>query len=631
MCGIAGFAGRGGLDDLDAMARVLVHRGPDDRGTSADPEAAVFLGHTRLSILDHTGGAQPMSILDGRVTVVFNGEIYNHRELRDELSAKGHVFQSSHSDTEVLLHGYREWRDQLPTKLNGMWAFAIYDRDVGRLLLSRDRFGQKPLFYTCQHGTFVFASELSAVLQHSSVQGNLSTRGLKKYFAYGFIPSPCTLYEAVNKLPAGHNLVVDVGSLTTTLNQYWDYKPEPFTSLPADPEGEWGEQLRFLLEQAVARRLEADVPLGVFLSGGIDSSSITAFASRHRAEAAHRLETFSIGFDEESFDESRYFNLVAALFETQHHAFTCSPQSVRDSMEQTVSRLDEPMGDSSLLPMSMLCRETRRHVTVALSGDGGDELFAGYDPFRALRWADLYQKLVPKPLHVAVRLAASRLPTSFANMSLDFKVKKTLQGLSYEQRFWNPVWLGVLEPAEIVDLLCEPCELEDVFSEAVTAWDQCPQTNLVDRTMHFYIKLYLQDDILVKADRASMMHSLEVRAPFLDIDLVEFVRRVPYQYKLRGSQTKYILKKALEPVLPSQVIYRPKKGFGVPLATWFQDWQFDLRYLPEGIDRSFLTHRIEQHQARRCNDRGFLWNITLLNLHLERALQQTGRAPSVRT
>jgi len=612
MCGICGFIGKGDVETLTKMNNVLSHRGPDGEGYWHNAEEAVYLGHKRLSIIDLEKGAQPMWSRDGRVGVVFNGEIYNHRSLRQELSKNGHLFETDHSDTEVLIHGYREWGFDLPNKLNGMWAFALYDRDRKLLFLSRDRFGKKPLFYSLQNGTFAFASELNALINHPGILSEISSRSLKKYFAYGYIPAPHSLYERVYKLPGGSNLVLDVPALRVQVQRYWEFVLEPFDRIPEQPEEVWGEELRALLEEAVKKRLMSDVPLGIFLSGGIDSSAITAFAGKHIQEG--QLKTFSIGFDDASFDESLHAEAVAELFHTDHYKESLSIERARNLLPDIVSKLDEPMGDSSLLPTYLLCQSTRKHVTVALGGDGGDELFAGYDPFRALRMAEFYNRFVPRPLHRAIALAVSLLPVSHRNMSLDFKLKRTLRGLTFHKSLWNPIWLGPLSPEELTSLFQERTDIEETYEEAILCWDSCTQKNMVDKTLQFYTRLYLQDDILVKVDRASMMHSLEVRAPFLDIDLVNFVRRIPHNYKFRHGQTKYLLKKALGTVLPRSVLFRAKKGFGAPIGKWFQENSLRVQSgrFEKLMNRRFIEAYAADHQVRRKDHRAFLWNLWLL-------------------
>lgn len=616
MCGICGFAGPGDEAVLAAMNGRMAHRGPDGQGTSHHPRHGLHLGHRRLAIVDIVSGAQPMSTLDGGLCVTFNGEIYNHQELRRELEAKGHRFQTSHCDTEVLLHGYREWGQGLTGRLNGMWAFALYDAGRGELFLSRDRFGKKPLYYHLRPGFLAFASELSALLEHPEVPAGLNHGALKKYFAYGFIPAPSSLYAGVRKLPGGCNLLVNLDDFSSRLTRYWTYRIEPFDTLPADPEAAWGEQIRELLDKAVATRLMSDVPLGVFLSGGIDSSAITALAARR----VSGLRTFSIGFTEASFDESAYSSRAAALFGTAHSQEVLSLDTALGILPGIAARLDEPMGDSSLLPTYLLCRETRKHVTVALGGDGADELFAGYDPFKALRAAERYAALCPRPVHQALRFLAARLPVGHSNMHFSFKVNRFLAGLSQDKRLWNPVWLGPVEPALLAELFAEPCDPEEVYSEAIEAWDDCSATDIVDKTLEFYAKLYLQDAILVKVDRASMLNSLEVRAPFLDMELVDLARRIPHRFKFRNGQGKYILKKALEPLLPADILHRKKKGFGAPVGLWFQEGRLDLDglSLPQCIDRSMVERVRREHQGGAADHRLLLWNLWVLGRHTGR-------------
>jgi asparagine synthase (glutamine-hydrolysing) len=614
MCGITGFIGTGTESDLRRMTDAIAHRGPDDAGYWIDAARGIHFGHRRLSILDLEGGRQPMVTADGRYVIIFNGEIYNFAELRNELVGKGHVFVSDHSDTEVLLHGFREWGEDLPRRLNGMWAFVIHDRQQNTLYGSRDRFGKKPFYYTIQNGAFVFGSELTALRRHPSVRSSVSRKALLKYYGYGYIPAPLTILEGVHKLPGGHSFQLDCATLEFRQHKYWAFVIEPFAGaeIPADPEATWGEELRARLDTAVKRRLVADVPVGVFLSGGIDSSAVTAFAARH--VPAGRLKTFSIGFEEASFDESAYAQRVAEQFKTDHHLDVLSMDKAHALLPRIVSRLDEPMGDSSLLPTYLLSAFTRKHVTVALGGDAGDELFAGYDPFVVLHKAQLYQKLMPRPVHEAIRMLVAKMPVSHRNMSFDFKLKRTLRGLSHPPKLWLPVWMASLDGSELEALFGEKIDLEDVFSEAITAWESCAQTNPLDRATQYYTQLYLQDDILTKVDRATMMHGLEARAPFLDLDLVNFARRIPAAWKYRQGQTKYLLKKALEPVLSSDILYRKKKGFGVPIGSWFKEGhlKLDPTASPSGLNAGFIASKLADHQAGRADQRAFLWNTWLL-------------------
>jgi len=609
MCGIAGFVAAravAGRDVLERMTRALAHRGPDAEGYFLDAERGVHLGHRRLSIVDLSGGAQPMATADQDLVIVFNGEIYNHAELRAELQSKGCRFQTDHSDTEVLLEGYREWGEGMLERLNGMFAFAIFDKVHRKLFIARDRFGKKPLYWFQRNGVFAFASELTALLRHPGSPRNESPIALKKYFAYGYIPAPHTVIEGIQKLPGGWCGTLDIASSRWNKRKWWEFRLEP-SSAEATPEqcNRWAAELLEVLDLAVKRRLMSDVPLGVFLSGGIDSSAVAALASRHLP--AGRLRTFSVGFTDPSFDELPYAREAAAFIGSVHESEVLDLSRAREMIPGLLARLDEPMGDGSLLPTWLLCGFTRRHVTVALGGDGGDELFAGYDPFKALRAADLYASLVPRAIHPALLMLASWIPVSHANISLDFKIKRMLRGLSYGEKLRLPVWMGPLEARQIDDYCGDHTAPEELYSEAIEAWDSAGEhASRVDRASEFFTRLYLQDDILAKVDRASMLHGLEARSPFLDLEVVDFARKIPHTVKLRGGTTKWILKRALQPVLPASILYRKKKGFGTPLGQWFRDKALAPE-IPVGISGSFVKRAVHSHQIGRGDERLFLW------------------------
>lgn len=612
MCGIAGFCGAGDRHDIEAMVAALRHRGPDGEATWQEPP--VFLGHTRLAILDIPGGAQPMWTEDGRYGIVFNGEIYNHQTLRQQLIQQGHRFHSGHSDTETLLLGYREWGASLCERLNGMWAFAIYDRIKGEIFLSRDRFGQKPLYYYRGQEGFAFASEITALAAHRHIHLTVDGAGLRKFFGYGFIPAPRSLYRNIYKLPGGCSMTFQINSGTSQIHRYWQFQLEPDEPWSPSAEARWCEQFRELLDRAVERRLMADVPIGIFLSGGIDSSSVAAFASQHQP-----IQTFAVGFEEASFDESQQAAFAAQHVGAQHHSQTLSWQQGRALMNDVVTKLDEPMGDVSILPCHLLGRFTAQKVKVALGGDGADELLAGYDPFHALRWANRYAKLVPKPMHRAIGLLMSRLPVSHRNMSLDFKIKRTLGGLNHSPPLWCPTWMAPISPTELAELLAEPVDAEDLYAEAIDVWERLPQGSLVDRTLMYFTQLYLQDDILVKIDRANMWHGLEARSPFLDIDLVNFLRHLPQDVKYRRGTSKYLLKQAMAPLLPAEIRQRKKKGFGVPIGAWFRD-QDDLHTDSGdslGLSQSVIDKMRNVHRQGRRDERLFLWCHWLLQNHLK--------------
>ena len=606
MCGIAGFVGHSNPVALQAMADRLARRGPDGEGLLADGPDHVHLAHRRLAVLDLAGGQQPMRLADESLSIVFNGEIYNFRALREELQRAGAQFTTDHSDTEVLLHGWRHWGPALFARLNGMWALALHDRSKRQLILSRDRFGKKPLYYHAGEA-FVFASELSAMRLHPATPTQRSEIALRKYFGYGFIPAPHTLLRDVHKLPAGHTLTLHLCSGDAHIDRYWRYEPIADATLGTRSISDVSEELMARLDAAVARRLVADVPVGAFLSGGIDSSTVAALAMRHAG--AERLKTFSIAFADDSFDESSFARQVAQHIGASHQVETCTVDDLREHLGDILGRLDEPMADASLLPTFLLCRHARRQVTVALGGDGADELLAGYDPFRALRYARLYQRVVPGALHRGIVAAISRLPVSHRYMSLDFKLKRTLRGVGDAPRLWLPLWMSPLAPNELSELFHEPVAAEELYSEAIVAWERCSGANDVDRSICFYVDLYLQDDILTKVDRASMMNSLEVRAPFLDIELVDFLRTLPADLKLRGGSGKWLLKQATRTLLPSGIIQRRKQGFAVPTGRWFEQG-----LLPAAATASpFWQKQLNEHRSGKADHRLSLWSQLVLD------------------
>lgn len=607
MCGICGFAGEGGRDDLERMKAAMQHRGPDGDGSFVDDGMRVFLGHRRLSIIDIGGGEQPMWNEDGQVGVVYNGEIYNHAELRQELVQRGHVFASDHSDTEVLVHGWEEWGEELPFRLNGMFAFAILDRRRRQIFLARDRFGEKPLYFHARRGLFAFASELTALASHAAVPRALDPLSLQKLFAYGYIPAPRAALEGCAKLPGGHWLRLDLDSGAHIIKPYWQFRLEPDAGLGDADEPRLIEECAALLKQAAERRLMSDVPLGVFLSGGLDSSSI--LASLTQSTPGDRFATFTIGFDEPSFDESEPARLVANHLGTRHHERLLDLDKARDLIPEVLGRLDEPMGDASLLPTYLLSAFTRESVTVALSGDGGDELFAGYDPFLALKPAALYQRFMPRIGHDALRRLVGLMPMSHGNMSLDFKLKRTLMGLSQRTACWLPVWMAPLDPKDLAAVFETPMRIDDLYSEAITHWERDSRLSTVDRAMEFFTQFYLQDDILAKVDRAAMMCSLETRAVFLDNDLAAFCQRLPSRFKFRNGERKYLLKQAARRLLPTSIVDRKKKGFGIPTAKWLKDIPATPPLAPlPGMHTDYARTAFADHRSGRVDQRLFLWN-----------------------
>ncbi|MBV8736491.1 MAG: asparagine synthase (glutamine-hydrolyzing) [Alphaproteobacteria bacterium] len=483
---------------------------------------------------------------------------------------------------------------------------VIYDRQRACLFLARDRFGEKPLYFSHRAGLFAFASELSALARHAAVPHSIDPRALQKLFAYGYIPAPCALLAGVQKLPGGHWLRFDLCNAALRQQAYWQFRLEPDDSLSAEDEPRLIDELTALLVQAARRRLMSDVPLGVFLSGGIDSSLVlTALAI---ARPSDRFETFTIGFAEPSFDERPYARAVAARLGSHHYERVLGIEQMRELMPVVLGGLDEPLGDASILPTAMLSAFAREKVTVALTGDGGDELFAGYDPFLALKPAALYARLIPACGHRGLRRLADLLPISPANMSLDFKLRRSLMGLSYPANMRLPVWMAPVEPRDLAALLEAPVRVEEVYDEAIALWDSGDGKPVVDRALEFFTTFYLQDDILMKVDRAAMMHSLETRAVFLDNDLVDFCRRLPNHFKLCNGERKYLLKQVARRQLPAAISDRKKKGFGIPLATWLCSEPAEPPIQPiDGVRSGWARQAWDDHRAGRADRRLFLW------------------------
>jgi asparagine synthase (glutamine-hydrolysing) len=635
MCGICGMAGGDPVDRevLARMARSLYHRGPDDEGFFVrhyDDGAAVGLGFRRLSIIDLDSGNQPLGNEDGSLQLVFNGELYNFRELRRELEARGHRF-STKGDAETIVHLYEDYGPRCVERLNGMFAFALWDEARRELVLARDRFGKKPLHYAEVGRSLLFGSELKALLEHPRCPRELDPGGLSRYLALEYVPAPHSILAGIRKLPGGHLLRWRDGRVT--IEPYWDLAfgaGETGTST----EEEYVEEFRQRFQDAVRRRLVSDVPLGAFLSGGIDSSSVVA--AMVDALPAGAVQTFSIGFAEQSFDESAHARRVADYFGTDHHEDVFTPQRMIELLPTLADFLDEPFADASILPTYLLSRYTRETVTVALGGDGSDELLAGYPTFQAERFARRYP--VPRAVHERLVLPlADMLPVSTANFSFDFKLKRFLRGAGAPPELRHPVWLGAFTPAEQEGLL--QSTHPDPFEEHRSYYASAPTADPLERLIYVYAKCYLQDDILVKVDRASMATSLEVRAPFLDVELVEFLGRVPPHLKLRGSKTKYLLKRAMADVLPPGIATRAKKGFGIPVAAWFkkelrvalQDELSPDRIRRQGIfDPETVQRLISEHLSGRRDNRKPLWTLFVFQLWHRRWIETHPRASDVR-
>ncbi len=561
-----------------------------------------------------------MATGDGQVVVVFNGEIYNFQDLRRELEARGHRFRTA-SDTEVLLEGYRAHGPGILERLNGMFAFALYDLPRQRLFLARDRFGKKPLFYFDDPAreAFVFASELTGLFPHPAVRPRIDVSQVPTYFSYGYVPAPGSLIEGVRKLPAAHALTIDLATGRRRLFPYWKPAYHPKFRLDGDTK-DLADGLRTRLEEAVRRRLISDVPLGVFLSGGIDSSVIASLAARQVPRG--RLQTFSIGFTEASFDESPHARRMAAFLGSEHHEKKFSEQDLLATVPRALRGLDEPMADASLLPTLVLAEFAREHVTVALSGDGGDELFAGYDPFRAQKLAGLLEGRIPARLITGLERLVNLLPASERNLSLDFALKRFLRGLAHPPDIRHGVWMAPLFPEQMAAAFGRSWPADDLLARVKEYFHEADARQDLDRFIHVWVRTYLQDDILTKLDRATMAVSLEGRCPFLDPGVFEYAARLPTGWKYR----KRLLKQAAIPLLPPDILARGKKGFGIPLTRWLKRGLRDL--LEEaarpaglarfGLDAGFVTACKDDHLAGRADHRLFLWALMVLWFWAER-------------
>lgn len=620
MCGIAGYCGRGDNVVLKAMNDSLTHRGPDDSGAKIfegiGGKGSIGIAQRRLSIIDLTPtGHQPMANEREDVWVVFNGEVYNFERLRNELKEK-HVFRGR-SDTEVILHLYEEVGEEVFSKLEGMFAIALYDRKKEKLYLARDRMGKKPLYWSIQDGTFLFGSELKALMSHPVFKRDIDLSALNKYFQYEYIPTPYSIFKNTWKLEPGTYLEWDGKEAKKT--QFW--KP---TFLPKSTSFKKSlEALDVALDVAVSDRLVSDVPLGIFLSGGIDSSTVAYYASR---ASNAKVKTYAIGFKEPSFDESKYARQVAEHLGTEHHEEILSVADCVDLIGEIGERLDEPMADSSVVPTYLLSRFTRKHVTVALGGEGGDELFCGYDTFPAHRLAGLYEH-IPGFVRDVIRRGANKLPTSLNNMSFDFKVKKFVNGFEGNPNHRNQRWLGAFGEEERKSLLkeevWEQVKNENVFEDIDRYLKEMDSHEKYDELEYMYERMYMMEQPLVKIDRASMMHSLEVRAPFLDTRVVDVANHMPAEFKFKGLTRKYILKKLMEGRLPKDIIYRKKKGFGMPVGRWLKD---ELRPLVEEnlkkesleeiglFNPEYVAQLLKEHFEGRSDNRKQLWTLLIFVL-----------------
>jgi len=619
MCGIAGIVSQSSdLELIGSMTEAMSHRGPDGSGTWSD--GLCCLGHRRLAIIDlSVKGRQPLCNENETVWIVFNGEIYNFQELRAELEHLCHKF-NSHTDTEVIVHAYEQWGTDCVKRLRGMFAFAIWDRQKRRLFLARDRVGKKPLYYANTGRCFVFASELQALLQNPEVQREADWEGVDAYLSWGYVPAPLTGFKNVLKLPPAHFLVLDVGpdNIKTQVEDYWDLQYSPKFRMT---EAEAGEQLREKLTEAVRYRLISDVPLGAFLSGGIDSSIVVGLMAEI---AGTRVKTFSIGFDDNDYNELRFARAIAERWGTDHTELIVKPDELA-VLPKLVRHYGEPYADSSAIPTFYVSKITRSGVTVALNGDGGDESFAGYDRYAATRIADKMGSF--RLFSSATAVLARLLPDSIDPKNRVRRAKRFLLVAHEERPLRYANWVSYFTPAAKRELY-SPC-----FWEAVAAknrqrwmedlWKEVGGLDSVDAAMAVDIKSYLPYDLLPKVDIAAMANSLEARSPFLDHEVMEFAARLPGHLKLRGRQSKYLLKKIFADLLPAENIRRRKMGFGVPIARWLrtssrallQDTLLSHRarereyFKPERVDSL-----VREHLTERADHSFQLWNLLMLEL-----------------
>ncbi|SFF95172.1 XrtA/PEP-CTERM system amidotransferase [Neptunomonas qingdaonensis] len=630
MCGIVGVFDLTGKREftrelISRMNETQYHRGPDEGGIHIEP--GVGLGHRRLSIIDLSSGQQPLFNEDGSVVVTYNGEIYNFPSLSEELKACGHVFKT-HCDTEVIVHAWEEWGEACVERFRGMFAFAIWDRNQQSLFLARDRLGIKPLYYSAlADGIFAFSSELKALKTLDNLPREIDPTSIEDYFTFGYVPEPKTIFKQVYKLRPGHTLLIKSGSVLPQSKEYWDI---PFIPVEYTSEVALKADLVERMREAVKIRMVADVPLGAFLSGGVDSSAIVAMMAQLQDKPVH---TCAIGFDVKQFNETEFAKQVANQYKTDHYEGLVSSDDF-DLLDTLVDLYDEPYADSSAIPTYRVCQLAKSQVTVALSGDGGDENFAGY---RRYRW-HMNEEKIRAAIPLSIRRPVFGLLGKFYPKAdwapRVFRAKTTFQGLarSSVEAYLHTVSLLSEEQRNLLfsDQLkaaLKGYKSIEVFNHYVA---KSPTQDPLSLIQYLDMKTYLVGDILTKVDRASMAHALEVRVPLLDHKFIEWVSGLPSNIKLKGQEGKYILKSSLEPYLPNDVLYRDKMGFGVPLAKWFRGplkEKIHLSLLGETIRQSgffnmeYIEKVIRQHQSGARDYSVIIWSLLMFNAFLERELE----------
>ena len=600
----------------------MIHRGPDEDGFHV--AGPVGLGMRRLSIIDLSTGTQPHYNEDRSVAVICNGEIYNYRELRSELQGRGHQLRTN-SDIEVIAHLYEDYGVELLGRLRGMFAIALWDERQARLFLARDRVGIKPCYYTDTGAAIVFGSEVKAVLQHPEVKRSVDAEGLHHYLSLNYVPAPFTLIEGVRQLLPGEYLVCDAGGVRRT--SYWDLR---FCADQAPGEEEWTRRVRDALQDAVTSHLVSDVPFGAFLSGGIDSSAVVAMMT----EALDvPVQTFSIDFAEKSFSEGAYAETIARRYRTDHHVITASSEVI-GLLESLIWHADDPLADSSMIPVYMLARFAREHVTMVLTGDGGDEVFAGYPTYNAYYARALYRRIPRLIRRQVIRRAVEALPVSHAKVSFDFKARRFVEGAELDAESAHFWWRIILSEDAKNDLYT------DAFRERLSGFGVRPTRDVyrdtfersgtddaLSRMLYVDTRFYLPADMLVKVDRMTMANALEARVPFLDHRLVELAATIPSSVKFRNRTKKYLLKKSLEPLLPREILYRKKAGFNVPVNAWLagdmgafaRDVLSPDRVAGAGFFRPEVVGRLLSEHGARKHDHSFaIWSLLCFQMWYER-------------
>lgn len=621
ICGIIDYQGNTAVSEgrLRKMCDAIKHRGPDDEGIYISQQSSprVGLGHRRLKIIDLSeAGHQPMTNEDEKVRIVFNGEIYNYKDLREDLEKKGHLFKSN-TDTESVVHLYEEYGEECVRYLRGMFAFAIWDEANQRLLLARDRVGKKPLLYFHKSDKFCFASEFTAILASGLFGVEINLPAIDYYLSLGYIPAPLSIYKNIFKLLPGHILILEDNAVR--IKRYWELD---FINKIKISEQEASKEILRLLREATRIRLYSDVPLGAFLSGGIDSSTVVGLMSEL---SSGRVKTFSIGFEEKDYSELRYARNIAQRFDTDHHEFIVKPKAL-DIIPLLVERYGEPYADPSCIPTYYVSQQTKEYVTVALNGDGGDENFAGYERYQAMLIAEGFQKS-PYPLRIITQKIARLLPDSLNYKNCLRRARRFFEGASLPlaKRYlrWVSFFDEGLKNAMYSEEYAKIAAKNDLVRLEGFLINPPANLDLLDSLLKTDIQTYLPNDLLVKVDIASMANSLEARSPFLDHKLMEFVAKLPANYKMKRLIKKYILKKAIKDLIPPGNIHRRKMGFGVPVGEWFRgdlrEFLIETVLSEKSLGRGYfkpvvVKNIVEQHISRRKDYTLQLWALLMLEL-----------------